>query len=205
MYLGDTAVGVSQIYPPKTWTHYTNIKPLSEWLNINEDEANNVIVDITLGDEGIEIKSLVKELWIERLAGKGRDAEQRGYRKIVITKIERIENPVLMEKYMENRQKLFRHKSSITPVKKLVNSRSDVLTTSNLKSSFLQRAGVEQTINEHYLFHGCPAEIAPLVTQDGLDLRLASDGMLGRGTYSAENPTKSDHYAGKVYISSISW
>lgn len=68
-----------------------------------------------------------------------------------------------------------------------------MLTTSNLTKAFLQLTGVEQRINEHYLFHGYLEETAPLVTRGGLDLCLSADGMLGRG---AENPTKSDHYAG---------
>ena len=92
--------------------------------------------------------------------------------------------------------KLKRQDRTMKKADEFKGSRGSVTTTQILGFSFLQTNDVDSKINEHYLFHGCPNEIAPLVTKDGLDLRLARDGMLGRGTYGAENPTKSDQYAG---------
>lgn len=90
-------VGVSNIYPPKNWTHYANNNTLNEWLNIRKDGANPVPVHITVKDEGMEIETLLQQLWGESLAGIGKDAKQSGYRRIRITKIERIENLILLE------------------------------------------------------------------------------------------------------------
>ena len=59
-----------------------------------------------------------------------------------------------------------------------------------------------QEINEHYLFHGTKPDIVDKIIHEGLDSRLTNKAMLGRGVYCAEDPTKSDQYAGnekKIY------
>ena len=45
-----------------------------------------------------------------------------------------------------------------------------------------------------FLFHGCSQESATNVQADGLKIRYASNGMLGRGLYGAPDPRKSEQF-----------
>lgn len=190
-------VGVSKDYPPTYWTRYTSDKSLTEWIAPGNNTQPE-LVDVTDEDDGKDIKMLFMNLWQEPLAGHGKDATGSGYRKVSITKIERIENPVSFEKYIDNKKKFKRYSDKIKAVKDIKGSRSGVLTTIKVSNSFLTRTGVDLDINEHFLFHGCKTDIYEFVKECGLDLRKAKMGMLGRGTYGAEDPTKSDQYTGIV-------
>ena len=46
------------------------------------------------------------------------------------------------------------------------------------------------------LFHGCPDAAAPNIQADGLLLKYAKNGMLGKGLYGAPEPRKSAHFCG---------
>ena len=47
--------------------------------------------------------------------------------------------------------------------------------------------------------HGCSADAAADISEDGFDPRLANDAaMFGKAVYFAENPAKSDQYTGKI-------
>eukprot|EP00966_Prymnesium_polylepis_P035420 822627-Prymnesium_polylepis.1 len=45
-----------------------------------------------------------------------------------------------------------------------------------------------------FLFHGCPQESATNIQADGLKIRYAASGMLGRGLYGAPDPRKSEQF-----------
>ena len=47
------------------------------------------------------------------------------------------------------------------------------------------------------LFHGCPQRAVPNIEAEGLSLKYASNGMLGKGLYGAPDPRKSFQYVGK--------
>ena len=52
-------------------------------------------------------------------------------------------------------------------------------------------------LNEYLLFHGCPVEAVDSIAREGFDPQLggqAVGGMFGKGTYFAENASKSDLY-----------
>ena len=59
----------------------------------------------------------------------------------------------------------------------------------------LQEGGVD--LNECLLFHGCPCHVADQVARDGLDPQRGGESagaLFGRGTYFAQNASKSDLY-----------
>ena len=45
-----------------------------------------------------------------------------------------------------------------------------------------------------FLFHGCTQESATNIQADGLKIRYAANGMLGRGLYGAPDPRKSAQF-----------
>ena len=47
---------------------------------------------------------------------------------------------------------------------------------------------------DSFLFHGCSQESATNVQADGLKIRYAANGMLGRGLYGAPDPRKSERF-----------
>jgi hypothetical protein len=54
---------------------------------------------------------------------------------------------------------------------------------------------LDGTANEYWLFHGCDAQILPILLFTGYDPRVSSlDGMFGGGFYLAENSSKSNQY-----------
>lgn len=54
---------------------------------------------------------------------------------------------------------------------------------------------LDANANEYWLFHGCDANIIPILKDIGYDPRVSSlDGMFGGGFYLAENSSKSNQY-----------
>jgi hypothetical protein len=56
-------------------------------------------------------------------------------------------------------------------------------------------------INEYFLFHGVQQEFIDAIQGQGIDFRLNSRAMFGKGAYFAESSTKADQYAGNKYQS----
>lgn len=139
------------------------------------------------------------------LKGQGKDAkglERLNYSKLVVRKIQRIENPDLFSGYFNIKQKQFRQlyklkKSSWPKVEDLPNS-SGVMKTECLLKDLSKDMHPE--INEVFVFHGTNDSIVKKICNEGLDPRLAGDNaMFGRGVYGAEKSQKADQYTG-VYF-----
>ncbi|XP_033742533.1 protein mono-ADP-ribosyltransferase PARP14-like isoform X1 [Pecten maximus] len=190
---------------PSYWTKYNNSKPLNMW-NINLAPTTSSHAVFLPVDKSVyrAIKNVVKKSWDATHFGHGNDAQglaQLGYSNIQVTNIERIENPVLFEKYAQNRAQFFlkaaRYGKPLTPVEDIpVSSKMPVLTTQLCDANILQ--DIYPEINEHYTFHGTPEDKVAVITAQGLDNRLAGNTAIGQGVYTAESSTKSDQYADYV-------
>ncbi|XP_052090788.1 uncharacterized protein LOC127727713 [Mytilus californianus] len=183
---------------PRNWTKYNQERSLEAWLSNIDHGLNKIEIKEVSKRENDAIVKLISRTWKSNLAGQGLDAQQRGYSQMRVVKVERIENPSLFLKYAQNRQDFLRRLeitnrlfefprvTKIGPIKTTVNMNKNVFTD------------IHSEINEHYLFHGTSEATVRAIANDGLDVRLAGDGMFGRGIYAAECPTKSDHYTGDI-------
>ncbi|KAK2191448.1 hypothetical protein NP493_53g15013, partial [Ridgeia piscesae] len=70
---------------------------------------------------------------------------------------------------------------------------ADVL-TSTLGISELDDQLIPE-INEYFLFHGAQQQFIEPILKQGIDFRLNTRAMFGKGTYFAESSTKGDQYA----------
>lgn len=112
-------------------------------------------------------------------------------------KIERIENILLYEKYIQECQRTFRKAyvtQLCTPLQNVKKSSGPGLTVKYLDQEMTKH--LHEEINELYLFHGTKVNAVDVIIQQGLDSRLASSGLLGTGVYTAETASKSAGYTG---------
>jgi hypothetical protein len=186
------------IRTPSLWTHYDNSKRINEW--------NTHVVDVKLVavsfKERSAIKDLVQRTWRRDLVGIGRDAtglDSLAYNSIIVTKIQRVENPTLFQKYAQDREAMFNKVGSrnrfLSTLENTANVRSGKVKT----STYLSKAvfsDIYPAVNEQYLFHGTPAHYVDAIVRQGLDARLNQCAAFGSAIYAAESSTKSDSYAG---------
>ena len=117
-----------------------------------------------------------------------------GYTKLTVIKVEQIENPILMRRYltcMENLRKKQRHQAQQEEEKASiprVSSDTDGWYGEDVR---YQEQGV---VNEKWLLHSTNWAIVPKISRDGFDPRL-SRGNYGKGAYFAENADKADQYS----------
>ncbi|CAC5412107.1 unnamed protein product [Mytilus coruscus] len=187
--------------PPSYWSIFGPAKSLKEW-NSQTKRERYKLVKVTRQIE-TAVRKIVEETWIPKYVGKGRDGaglEDLNYTKIQVTKVERIENTELFEKYVQMRGKLF-HKAGVleTTFDQLgdlpsgVKKRKVFTTVKADKSVFTD---VYPEINEHYLFHGTQEDRIPTIATQGFDIRLTDKAMFGAAVYASESSTKADQYAG---------
>ncbi|XP_021359151.1 poly [ADP-ribose] polymerase 14-like isoform X2 [Mizuhopecten yessoensis] len=187
---------------PSYWTKYDNSKPLKMWnLTVAPTTSSHAVYLPVDRSTFKSIENVVKKSWDAAHFGHGNDAQglsQLGYSNIQVTKIERIENPVLFEKYAQNRAHFFRRAAGfgkpLTPVGQISAGSKRPLLTTQLCDANLRR-DIYPEINEHYTFHGTPEDRVAVITAQGLDNRLAGNTVIGQGVYTAESSTKSDQYA----------
>ncbi|XP_060577021.1 protein mono-ADP-ribosyltransferase PARP14-like isoform X2 [Ruditapes philippinarum] len=185
---------------PGYWTEFTDNKTLKDWrLDCDDVRPKRILVDQQTFDA---VKKVALETWQKQHVGQGRDAkglDSLNYSNIRITKVERIENCELFEKYALKRQDLFHQASKqgeFTRLDKVKGSSGKIMTTSSIpKDSALSR-DIHLEINEHYMFHGTLESVVDTIIKQGLDCRLGgASAMFGQGVYAAESSTKSDQYA----------
>lgn len=186
------------IKTPSLWTHYHNSKHIDDW---NPHVADVKLVTVS-AKERKAIEKLVQNTWRKDLVGIGRDAtglDSLEYNRIIVTKIERVENPKLFQKYAQDREAMFKkvgsRKCILPALEKTANVKSGKIKT----STYLNKAVFNEiypAVNEHYLFHGTPAHCVDAIVRQGLDARLNKRGAFGSAVYAAESSTKSDSYAG---------
>jgi len=95
------------IKTPSLWTHYDNSKRINDW---DPHKADVKLVAVS-AKERTAIEDLVQRTWRGDLVGIGRDAtglDRLAYNRIIVTKIERVENPKLFQKYAQDRETLFK-------------------------------------------------------------------------------------------------
>lgn len=188
--------------PPSYWSIFGPAKSLKEW-NSQTRRERYKLVKVTKQIE-TAVSKIVEQTWIPKFVGKGRDGaglEDLNYTNIQVTKVERIENTELFEKYVQMRGKLF-HKAGVleTPFGQLgdlttgVKKRRIYTTGKADKNVFTD---VYPEINEHYLFHGTQEDRIPTIATQGFDIRLTDKAMFGAAVYASESSTKADQYADK--------
>ncbi|CAG2214767.1 PARP10_14_15 [Mytilus edulis] len=164
---------------PSYWTHFKNTKTIKEW---NTTQKGNPYKVSTVDPKTYQ--SISKAF------------SSTGGRTIV--RIERIENILLFEQYTQECQRTFRKAyvtQACTPLKNVQQSTGIAVTTKHLDKEMTEQ--LHDEINEFYLFHGTKVAVVDVITQQGLDSRLASSGLLGTGVYAADMADKSAGYTGK--------
>ncbi|XP_069131153.1 protein mono-ADP-ribosyltransferase PARP14-like [Argopecten irradians] len=187
---------------PNYWLHHkggTQVKKLKLSLEVSMNKAY-VLKEADRSTKDAVIK-LVQDTWEMDKVGTGKDArglDQLGFTKIEVTKVQRVENLDLYEKYATERQRIFGKASkkglSLTSVKNSKDSSGEVCTYTKMRPCLKNELFPE--INEHYLFHGTRLDNIEKVLSQGLDNRMAGDNaMFGAGVYAAESSTKADQYS----------
>ncbi|KAL4231007.1 Appr-1'-p processing enzyme [Mactra antiquata] len=184
---------------PSYWSIYTSVKTLKDWWL----ESNNIPSRVPVDHETLmAVKKVVADTWEKKHVGQGRDAHglnTLNYSDIQVTKVERIENCDLFEKYALKRQELFQKatKNGAFPsLSSIPDSSGKILTTASVPEDSALNKDIYDEINEHYMFHGTQKDVADNIVTQGLDCRLGgSAAMFGQGVYAAESSTKADQYA----------
>eukprot|EP00761_Pharyngomonas_kirbyi_P010910 gb/GECH01010933.1/.p1 GENE.gb/GECH01010933.1/~~gb/GECH01010933.1/.p1 ORF type:complete len:893 (+),score=166.53 gb/GECH01010933.1/:1-2679(+) len=154
-------------------------------------------------DEGIYVFPQTWSQPTDKLQTIGLNTESSEYRFVAnlfnetlprfVVSIERIQNPVLFQEYAANRRWMA-HNNIIQ------HGFEDSQHFSALKEDANQNGNAAHIFEiEKFLWHGT-SQISPdkiYATREGFDMRLARDGLLGRGTYFAEKALYSDTYAYK--------
>ncbi|XP_005112055.1 uncharacterized protein LOC101851461 [Aplysia californica] len=177
----------------------------SYWSVKSSNEGSQASKKVNVGKQTSKaIQDMIQKLFNERNVGTGSDAQGLSHKSIKVIKIKRLENCDLFAKYAFQRRRLLMRKANeghaCSDIRKLksaiesLTSSSGVASTENLES-FMTTELLCHEINEHYLFHGCGDLALADISNNGFDPRVSNPGMLGRATYFAENPTKSDQYA----------
>lgn len=188
---------------PNYWTKYDNRKLLKVWNTTLSPNSNTHAVFIPVSAAVHKsIETVVQKSWIAHKFGKGQDAQglsQLGYSQLNVVKVERVENPVLFDKYAKTRAHLFwlaaKKGKAFTPIDQIAcGSHKPLLTTTHSDANLGHDMYSE--VNECYVFHGTPADRVDIIADQGLDNRLAGNAQLGKAVYTAESSTKSDQYAG---------
>ena len=152
-----------------------------------------------------KIIALVKKTWDPSLVGKGSDAqglERLGYTRIKVTKVERVENYDLFEKYHLKKKDFYQKLSVVKKYRSIEDistkgqkqANGPILTTKHIDQSLMVDMDLAKYANEHYFFHGTKNDFINNIIHKGLDDKLGK-GMFGQGIYGAEDFTKADQYA----------
>ncbi|KAL3880865.1 hypothetical protein ACJMK2_033071, partial [Sinanodonta woodiana] len=191
----------SDIYPPCYWTRYNVSKSIKQWNAETKEPAEPMFMRVD-PETFNEVKKVVELTWQKEFIGHGKDAkglQNLNYTKINVTKVKRIENIQVFEKYANYRHAFFNTVSKqgqVTPFDDIKGLRKGPLKTSaciSKKSDLVK--DIYPEINEHYLFHGTKVDVVESIARQGLDDRLAENAMFGKGVYCAESSTKADQYA----------
>ncbi|CAG2229501.1 unnamed protein product [Mytilus edulis] len=146
---------------PSYWKHFQgNIRQAAENVKgfFTGDKAKKVTIE---RDENMfkYIEQLVMKTWDNTKVGQGADAKNLNHSRIQVTKIQRIENYGLFDKYLTTKKKFYRHLAQgrkyaalehVTGGGKKLSS-GPILTAQHSKKAGLDLAS---HANECYLFHG---------------------------------------------------
>ncbi|XP_013395273.1 uncharacterized protein LOC106162513 [Lingula anatina] len=150
------------------------------------EEESVTTVDVS-GQIWDEVSHMMRESWSKnKMLIRGRD--NRDHIDFKITKIQRVENPRLWSQYFCKLQDLSR-KCARNPI-----DRAPWMHAYTCQLSGILNGRLKNELNEYYLFHGTSADVAEAICATGLDFRIGSEGLFGKGIYLAENSSKSDQY-----------
>ena len=192
---------------PSYWKHWKSGSLIREALTTFKTLTKDFIT-VTLDESDPvyqAIINLIGKTWDGTKVGQGKDArglETLNYTNIRVTKIRRVENLQLFDKYINRRRHIFldthkKQKSSCTPISKLPSSTGSAF-TEKLQRCRIFEDELCSEVNEQFFFHGTTRDTVDVICDSGLDSRLGSQqAMYGAGIYGAESPTKADQYAGK--------
>ena len=188
---------------PPYWKKFEGGIHIKNIVSIFKQEDRCLIYDVDPRTFKV-IESLVKDTWDDAHVGHGKDAAGLQHQALKVTKVERIENIDLREKYLHERSVLIRrlrdHDIKQFPALQNIEGcqKGEVLTTKVMDK--LLSNDMHPELNEHYLFHGTKAEYVRNIAHKGVDSRKAGDrAMLGCAIYCAESSTKADQYSGNIY------
>lgn len=151
------------------------------------------------------IEKMIKLTFDSSKMGLGQDAaglDKLKYSKLVVLKIERIENIELYKRFAGLKhllfKQLYRAGTERYPNVSTLRYSSGAVKTERLVDSALKE-NIDPELNEVFLFHGTKKENVYVICKQGFDLRVGSrKSMLGQGIYGAECSLKADQYAGKT-------
>ena len=179
--------------PPKVPAYWTSVTSL-------QDESVQKIRVPANPSVAAAIKAMVQQTWDPIKAGLGADAKSLSHTTIDVTSVEQIENPNLYLAY-EHRKNEFCTCAAKGSFEKVTSDPGETdVVTSTLGISELDELLIPE-INEHFLFHGVQQKIIDAIQGQGIDFRLNTRAMFGKGAYFAESSTKADQYAGNKYQS----
>ena len=196
---------VQQVKTRAEYLEFTANQPVtvpSYWTSVTSLQDTNVKQMRVPADPSLAaaIKAMVQGTWDSSKASRGHDAQGLSHTSIEVTSVEQIENSHLYQVY-EHKKKEFCMRAAKGSFEKVTSNpgETDVL-TSTLGISKLDDQLIPE-INEYFLFHGVQQEFIDAIQGQGIDFRLNSRAMFGKGAYFAESSTKADQYAGNKYQS----
>jgi hypothetical protein len=127
-----------------------------------------------------------------------RDRKGSAPSRLEVVSVQRFEDSKMWAAYLEQKEKI-KKRGTIESVLELDGdfSRGHVV-TDGFVSHLTQGGQLDQSLNEHYLFHGTSPEAAENIAEDGFRINLAGSStgtMFGRGAYFGECSSKADEYA----------
>eukprot|EP00808_Paulinella_micropora_P021553 g62136.t1 len=132
-----------------------------------------------------QVQELMKNTCISAYIGIGRDSHGLRHKGFRVVRVQRVENPQLWSKYQIEREAV-RANMPRPPAK--------VTLVDSYNGALWKRLQVDSGVNEALLWHGTKADLWEVIAKQGLDERLAGNGLFGHGIYFAENSSKSDEY-----------
>jgi len=157
--------------PPLYWTN-TKTNFSAQRIDITPTSKNN-------------IQELLNSTCFPQFIGIGKDSHGLKHKGFQVVKVERIENFMLWKNYTHRRDMIALQNAQVPPVNSKVQS---------VDPSWMNDLELFANVNEVFLFHGTSAKSIEHIAHQGLDDRIAKDGMLGSGIYFSENSSKSDEY-----------
>ncbi len=127
--------------------------------------------------------------------GTGADSHKIRFKSFKVSKVERVENLKLWEKYALKRDDILKSTSSPSSSSPDVNICKNHQLATYLQSEPRHTMhGLHTSVGECYLFHGTSLTAVDAIVNTGFDPRLGG-GCFGHGCYFAENSSKSDQYS----------
>ena len=168
--------------PPAFW----------EIRNLEQHQINKVDVTQEMKEK---MQEIMNSSTVSSDLGIGRDVKEKDkYTKLVIHKVERIENTQLWDVYANKKSNFERR--LIYDLNNNNNNHQLKRIKTVIEREWMQRDyQINDKINEKYLWTGTKPENVPLIIQQGAEERVASlRGLFGAGIYLAEYASKSDQY-----------